>query len=54
MAGPKDEIAKLNQKIGALPIVNGEYMVPCNSTDKLPGYLKNFWKKTSIFKNIYK
>lgn len=37
IAGPKAEVAKLNAKIGALPIVNGEYMVPCNQTDKLPG-----------------
>lgn len=36
LAGPKDEIAKLNAKIGAFPIVNGEYMIPCNATDNLP------------------
>lgn len=32
LVGPKDEIAKLNAKIGATPIVNGEYMVSCNAT----------------------
>jgi len=36
LAGPKDEIAKLNAKIGAIPIVNGEYMIPCNMTSNLP------------------
>ena len=37
LAGPKEEIKKLNNLIGALPILNGEYMIPCNQTDKLPG-----------------
>lgn len=36
LAGPKDDIAKINAKLGALPIVGGEYMIPCNMTDKLP------------------
>jgi cathepsin D len=36
LAGPKDDISKLNAKIGAVPIVNGEYMVPCNLTSSLP------------------
>lgn len=36
LAGPKDEVAKLNAKIGAIPIVNGEYMIPCNLTSNLP------------------
>jgi hypothetical protein len=36
LAGPKDDIAKINAKIGALPIVNGEYMIPCNLIDSLP------------------
>lgn len=36
LAGPKDEIAKVNAKLGALPIVGGEYMIPCNATSNLP------------------
>jgi cathepsin D len=36
LAGPKQDIAKINAKIGALPIINGEYMIPCNLTDHLP------------------
>jgi len=36
LAGPKDEVNKLNLKIGALPIVSGEYMIPCNKTASLP------------------
>jgi hypothetical protein len=36
LAGPKDEIARLNTKIGAVPIINGEYMIDCNKTKTLP------------------
>jgi cathepsin D len=36
LAGPKDDVAKLNAKIGAIPIINGEYMIPCNLTNNLP------------------
>ncbi|RMZ93017.1 cathepsin D [Brachionus plicatilis] len=36
LAGPKEEISKLNALIGALPIINGEYMIPCNKTNDLP------------------
>jgi len=36
LAGPKDDVAKINAKIGAVPIVNGEYMIPCNITNNLP------------------
>ena len=58
LAGPSAEIAKLNAKIGALPIVGGEYMIDCNKVPNLPGnnilifYLSQFisisyLKKTS-------
>lgn len=36
LAGPKDEVAKLNAKIGAIPIAAGEYMLDCNTTSSLP------------------
>lgn len=36
LAGPKDDVAKINAKLGAVPIVSGEYMIPCNMTDNLP------------------
>ena len=36
IAGPKDEVNKLNQFIGAIPIARGEYMVDCSSLDQLP------------------
>lgn len=36
LAGPKADIAKINAKLGGIPIVNGEYMIPCNITANLP------------------
>ncbi|XP_060579470.1 lysosomal aspartic protease-like isoform X1 [Ruditapes philippinarum] len=36
LAGPTEEIAKLNKQIGATPIVGGEYIVDCGSIDSLP------------------
>jgi len=36
IAGPSDEIKKLNEQIGAIPIAMGEYMVKCESVDQLP------------------
>jgi cathepsin D len=41
LVGPKDEIEKLNAKIGAIPIFGGEYMVQCNSTSKMPDVIFN-------------
>lgn len=36
IAGPSDEIAKLNQQIGAIHIAMGEYVVKCDVIDQLP------------------
>jgi cathepsin D len=36
IAGPSDEIDKLNKKIGATHIAMGEYLVKCDSIDQLP------------------
>lgn len=36
IAGPSDEIHKLNSEIGATPIAMGEYMVKCESVNDLP------------------
>ena len=64
LAGPKSEINELNKKIGAVPIVNGEFMVDCAQISNLPGnnkiydldcnentYLKLFYfdKKSPLF-----
>lgn len=40
LAGPSSEISALNKKIGALPIVNGEYLIPdCSQVSNLPSNL---------------
>ncbi|ESO86607.1 hypothetical protein LOTGIDRAFT_176001 [Lottia gigantea] len=36
LAGPSDEIAKLQTMIGATPLAKGEYMVDCNKISSLP------------------
>ncbi|XP_051156190.1 lysosomal aspartic protease [Leptopilina boulardi] len=36
IAGPVDEIKKLNQNIGATPIVGGEWIVTCDEVPNLP------------------
>lgn len=36
IAGPTDEIKKLNEMIGATPIVGGEYTIDCNKISTLP------------------
>lgn len=36
IAGPKKEVLKLNEAIGAIPLPGGEYVLPTCDTDKLP------------------
>jgi len=36
LAGPSQEIEKLNKQIGATPIVGGEYIIDCSTIDSLP------------------
>ncbi len=36
LAGPKEEVDALNKAIGALPFLNGEYLIDCDKIDQLP------------------
>lgn len=36
IAGPKDEVAKIQQAIGATPLAQGEFSIPCDKIDSLP------------------
>lgn len=46
LAGPTDEIAKLNEQIGATPIVGGEYVIDCAKVPQLPVMKVNINGKT--------
>ncbi|CAD6188730.1 unnamed protein product [Caenorhabditis auriculariae] len=41
LTGPSDEIKKIQKKIGAIPIINGEYEVICSHVPKLPNITFN-------------
>ena len=41
IAGPTEEVEKLNQMIGATPIVGGEYIIDCSKVESLPPI--EFW-----------
>lgn len=36
IAGPKDEVTKIQKLIGATPFLNGEYLINCANIDSLP------------------
>ncbi|KAI2558049.1 cathepsin D, partial [Homo sapiens] len=36
MVGPVDEVRELQKAIGAVPLIQGEYMIPCEKVSTLP------------------
>jgi len=36
IAGPKDQVEKINTAIGATPLFNGEYLIDCGKIESLP------------------
>lgn len=42
LAGPAAEVKKLNEAIGAFPIINGEYQIRCSKIPELPDVIFKF------------
>ena len=36
IAGPKEQVEKIQKYIGAEPLFHGEYMVPCDNIPSMP------------------
>jgi cathepsin D len=36
IAGPKEDVTRINKAIGAIPFINGEWLVDCKKLDRMP------------------
>jgi cathepsin D len=50
LAGPSDEIRRLNKELGATPLIKGEYQINCDSIPNLPTLSFTFGGKDFVLK----
>lgn len=55
IVGPVDEVRELQKAIGAVPLIQGEYMIPCEKVSTLPDVTLKLGGKTlqAVLRGLY-